>query len=295
MTFGEDARDPGGLRLNPAELVPGLDTGPGGPAGRPSAPDNRSVSSREMDIRIPADVSAALPAAAYFTGAVFWLVIGSLLGFLSSLKFNSPDLLSATPMLTFGRVRPAHLNAVVYGWVSLAGAGMTVWMVGRLCRTPVRWTALLFLSALLWNAGLAAAQRSTVPVKGDQVFSAVCGACHQRHGRGIPGTYPPLVASPWLLRDTYSPIRIVLAGLYGPIEVNGAMFNNRMPPLGEKLSDEEIAAALSHARSSWGNRALRITRSDVKSVRESSPLRGPWTPPELEMAPPPSMRPGNAP
>ena len=156
MTFGEDSRDPGGLRLNPAELVPGLDTGPGGPAGRPSAPDNRSVPSHEMDIRIPADVSAALPSAAYFTGAVFWLVIGSLLGFLSSLKFNSPDLLSATPMLTFGRVRPAHLNAVVYGWVSLAGAGMTVWMVGRLCRTPVRWTALLFLSALLWNAGLAA-------------------------------------------------------------------------------------------------------------------------------------------
>ena len=200
---------------------------------------------------------------------------------------------AAHPHIGFtGQGEPEEGNTPTPGWLWAFSAILVVAMVYYLVRFGGSFSV---AAHEVEQPGLAAAQRSTVPVKGDEVFSAVCGACHQRHGRGIPGTYPPLVASPWLLRDTYSPIRIVLAGLYGRIEVNGAMFNNRMPPLGDKLSDEEIAAALSHARSSWGNRALRITRSDVKSVRESSPLRGPWTPPELQMAPPPSMRPGNVP
>ena len=35
--------------------------------------------------------------------------------------------------------------------------------------------------------------------KGDQVFSGVCQPCHQAHGYGIPGQYPPLAGSEWLL------------------------------------------------------------------------------------------------
>jgi mono/diheme cytochrome c family protein len=140
--------------------------------------------------------------------------------------------------------------------------------------------------------GLAWAQRSTVLVRGDAVFASVCAACHQRHGRGIPGAYPPLAGSPWLLREKETPIRIVLHGLAGPIEVNRTRFDNRMPPLGEKLSDEEIAAALSHARAMWGNAAPRISALEVHRVREGTPPRGAWTPTELERARPPAGREG---
>lgn len=200
---------------------------------------------------------------------------------------------AAHPRIGFtGQGEPEEASTPTPGWLWAFSAILIAAMVYYLVRFGGSFSV---AAHEVEQPGLAAAQKSTVPVRGEEVFSAVCGACHQRHGRGITGTYPPLVASPWLLRDKYSPIRIVLAGLYGPIEVNGTLFNNRMPPLGEKLSDEEIAAALSHARSAWGNMAPRITRSDVKGVGESSPGRGPWTPPELEMAPPPSMRPGTAP
>jgi cytochrome c oxidase cbb3-type subunit 1 len=102
------------------------------------------------------DRSAAGPALAYVSSSVFWLLAGSGLGLLAALKIHSPGLLDSAPWLSFGRIRPAHLNVVVYGWVSLAGAGMVCALMGRLCRTPLRWRGLLYASALLWNAGLLA-------------------------------------------------------------------------------------------------------------------------------------------
>lgn len=100
------------------------------------------------------DQAAAAPVLIYFATGVFWLLAGTLFGLLASLKFDAPDWLGALPALTFGRVRPAHLNAVVYGWASLAGAGCLVWLTSRLCLAPVQWRALLFASAALWNAGM---------------------------------------------------------------------------------------------------------------------------------------------
>jgi cytochrome c oxidase cbb3-type subunit 1 len=46
------------------------------------------------------------------------------------------------------------LNTVVFGFVSLAGAGMVIWLTGRLCRTHIRWTGLLYVSVIIWNLGL---------------------------------------------------------------------------------------------------------------------------------------------
>ena len=37
-----------------------------------------------------------------------------------------------------------HLNTVMYGWASLAGAGMIVWLTGRLCRVAIQKTWALY-------------------------------------------------------------------------------------------------------------------------------------------------------
>ena len=113
----------------------------------PIQPHHSSGAEHDEQIRILIDESVAAPTVAYLAGAMVWLVVGSLFGALASLKFNLPDLLSSQAILTFGRIRPAHLNTVVYGWVSLAGAGVTVWLMGRLCRAPIQWTGLLYASA----------------------------------------------------------------------------------------------------------------------------------------------------
>ncbi len=118
----------------------------GVPATAPGGPDR--------DLRIAIDASASGPTVLFIASGIFWLLAGTAFGALASLKFDLPDWLGSTAALTFGRVRPAHLNTVVYGWISLAGAGMSIWLTGRLCRTEIRWTGLLYGSALLWNVAL---------------------------------------------------------------------------------------------------------------------------------------------
>ncbi len=116
-------------------------------------PDAGSSGSEDLR-RIQLDESSRTPTVAYFATAVFWLVIGSLFGVITALKFTLPDWLGAIPELTFGRLRPAHLNTVMYGWASLAGAGMVVWLVPRLCKVPLQLGWAHYLSVILWNLGV---------------------------------------------------------------------------------------------------------------------------------------------
>ena len=99
----------------------------------------------------------------------------------------------------------------------------------------------------------------------------------------MPGAYPPLAGSEWLLNNPEVPIRIVLHGVQGPITVKGSSFNNAMTPFGDQLSDAEIAAVLSYERSSWGNNAAPVTSEQVATVRAATKAQtGPSKPDELK-------------
>ena len=82
--------------------------------------------------RVQADRSTRRPVLIFFHSAVIWLLVGSALGLVASLKFTFPDWLTSQAFWTFGRVRTAHLNAVAYGWASMALSGVAVWMIPRL-------------------------------------------------------------------------------------------------------------------------------------------------------------------
>ncbi len=115
------------------------------------------------------------------------------------------------------------------------------------------------------------------PRSGAAVFQATCAACHQASGAGVPGVFPPLVGSPWLLGDAETPIRVVLLGLGGPIEVGGQLYQGVMPALGPQLTDAELAAVLSYARASWGNTAGEVAEETVRQVRAALGARTePW-------------------
>jgi nitrite reductase (NO-forming) len=112
----------------------------------------------------------------------------------------------------------------------------------------------------------AAAATMTSGVGGQRLYQTYCMGCHQAEGQGIPGTFPPLAKSDYLLADTSRSIDTVVNGLHGPIEVSGQPYNGTMPPMGH-LKDEEIADILSYVRSSWGNEANPITAAAVAAVR----------------------------
>src|SRR5690606_29517374 len=118
-------------------------------------------------------------------------------------------------------------------------------------------------------AVLKTVQATEGPVSGEQVY-AVCAACHQQNGQGMAGSWPPLVGSEWLLNNPEVPIRIVLHGLEGPITVKGQAYDNIMQAWADQLNDEQIAAVLTYARSSWGNNAPAVTAEQVAAVREAT-------------------------
>jgi mono/diheme cytochrome c family protein len=122
------------------------------------------------------------------------------------------------------------------------------------------------------------AQEAAVYKLGKEVFSrdAHCMTCHQPNGLGMTNSYPPLTGAnnPWL-RDDERLIKIVLKGLWGPMELNGQKFDPTkgvppMPGFGGFTSDEEIAAVISYVRQSWGNDLPLITPAQVAKVRAAT-------------------------
>lgn len=123
-----------------------------------------------------------------------------------------------------------------------------------------------------------------VKVDGGAVYKNVCVACHQQTGLGIPGAFPPLAGSEWVLGSSKIPALIVLKGLQGPIEVKGAAFNGAMPAFESQLKDEEIAAVINYIRKEWGNSASdEIEKSDVTKLRDETKDRTQaWSASELK-------------
>lgn len=114
--------------------------------------------------------------------------------------------------------------------------------------------------------------------RGKAVYENICGLCHNNDGAGRPGQAPPFVGSEWALGNPNRVIRIPLAGLAGPIQVNGQPWNLAMPAMGATLSDDDLAAVLTYIRQSWGNKASAITPEQVKAVKaEVGNRTQPWT------------------
>ncbi len=120
-----------------------------------AAPATRPSSS-ELQVRLAADRSTALPAFVMLGFAVVWLLFASLAGLTSSLKLHDPDWLNAHAWLSFGRIRTLHLNAVAYGWAPMAALGIALWMLPRLLRTELVGARYAVAGALLWNLTLVA-------------------------------------------------------------------------------------------------------------------------------------------
>src|SRR5699024_9745330 len=66
----------------------------------------------ELEERQELDQSSKAPTLLWIGSAMAWLIIGSVFGVLASLKMHIPELLTGEAVLTFGRVRPVHLNMV---------------------------------------------------------------------------------------------------------------------------------------------------------------------------------------
>src|SRR3954470_3001678 len=124
----------------------------------PGTPDN--ISSGYIAVAekpyspVEIDVSCSSPLVLLFASAVLWLAVGTFLNLLAAIKFHSPAMFANVAWLTFGRVRPAGMDALLYGFASQAAMGIIIWLNCRLggitlcCKAPV-----IFATAF-WNVGV---------------------------------------------------------------------------------------------------------------------------------------------
>ena len=100
---------------------------------------------------------------------------------------------------------------------------------------------------------------------GEEVYTLNCASCHKADGKGVPAAIPFLAGNP-SLKDPNGVLATVIKGASGPLTVNGQTFNGVMPGFA-RLSDEEIAAVVSHIRTSWGNTFGKVTPAQVPAHR----------------------------
>ncbi len=97
---------------------------------------------------------------AWTWSALVWLMIFPLIGALVSVKFHHPEFLGEWAWLTFGRLRPVHVNGVIFGAFSTSFIALMYYAVPRLCGTRLykeEWSIGLLW---LWNLFLIAGSAS---------------------------------------------------------------------------------------------------------------------------------------
>ncbi|HEY8402257.1 MAG TPA: cbb3-type cytochrome c oxidase subunit I [Cytophagaceae bacterium] len=72
----------------------------------------------------------------YLGAAIFWLVLGTLIGQYVGMKFVWPEIDNIS-WLSFGRLRPVHTNTVFWGWSSLAMIGLAYFVITRTSNTII--------------------------------------------------------------------------------------------------------------------------------------------------------------
>ena len=100
---------------------------------------------------------------------------------------------------------------------------------------------------------------------GEEVYAQNCASCHKPDGKGVPAAIPFLAGNP-SLKDPNGVLATVIKGTSGPLTISGQTFNGVMPGFA-RLSDEEIAAVVSHIRTSWGNTFGKVTPAQVPAHR----------------------------
>jgi mono/diheme cytochrome c family protein len=163
---------------------------------------------------------------------------------------------------------------------------------------PVALTALASASGDLASAAKAVADDLTWPGKpvppapkntrtpgeealfkaGAGVYATNCAGCHQDQGQGAPRIAAALAGSKIVTGRPDMPLRVLLNGKDGSI--------GEMPPLGQSLSDEQLAQVLTYIRGSFGNNATAINAEAAKEFRLLYAFRKkPWTDQELQKQP----------
>lgn len=110
--------------------------------------------SEELLRRIEVDSSSRVVVTVYWASALFWLTVATVAGLISSIKLHSPGFLEGVEWMTFGRIRPVHWDAAIYGFGGTAACGTLLWLQARLCQVQLPYRNLLLAGGIVYNIGI---------------------------------------------------------------------------------------------------------------------------------------------
>ncbi len=110
---------------------------------------------------------------------------------------------------------------------------------------------------------------TSVMETGGKIYEQQCVQCHQASGEGRSPAWPPLAGNISVLASSpVNAIRLVLSGGFAPSTKDNPQPHG-MPPFGQSMSDQDVAAVVTFIRQSWGNQASTVSLPEVRRVRES--------------------------
>ncbi|MHC4197483.1 MAG: cbb3-type cytochrome c oxidase subunit I [Planctomycetota bacterium] len=83
--------------------------------------------------------------------SVLWLALVVTVALVLALKFVWPDFLSGVSWLSFGRLRPLHVNGALFGWLSMSSLGLMLYILPRLTGVRIWSERMANATCVLWN------------------------------------------------------------------------------------------------------------------------------------------------
>jgi mono/diheme cytochrome c family protein len=124
-----------------------------------------------------------------------------------------------------------------------------------------------YLNALPIDSPPVQSRPSASSDTGATIYKNSCESCHGKNGEGLANAYPALAGNhAVLLNPVASIVRMIVEGGFGAATA-GNPRPHGMPPFGQSLTPLEIAAVITHIRSSWGNQASFVSEVDVLRYR----------------------------
>jgi mono/diheme cytochrome c family protein len=114
-------------------------------------------------------------------------------------------------------------------------------------------------------AGCSGGDSPAPATPGARLYIANCLACHLVNGEGVKGLQPPLAGTPVTVGDPAELLAWVMFGTR-PAALPTGVHGGVMPRF-SYLSDADLAALLTHVRSSFGNHAAPVTPAMVAAAR----------------------------
>ncbi len=88
--------------------------------------------------------------------SAFWMVMATFVGLLGATELIAPDLTANIGWLVFGRIRPIHINLVLFGFVTPGLFAAAFYYFPRLLRTALFSETLGVITVISWNITLVA-------------------------------------------------------------------------------------------------------------------------------------------